>query len=157
MDDALIDVEDLRRTLDGRELPGAEMTIEAYESALADYALLAPATGNGEADAAHPFWLLVLALRGMGISVDELCALAGQRTQDTLLFGNCGLAQHRPLPVGGRFRTTAVVGPVARKQSRGGGLLDFVTVRVEMHDLDEPGDAGPVGAVTNTYVFKRGS
>jgi hypothetical protein len=147
----LIGLDELRAALDGRELPGAELTIETYESALADHALLAPA---GEAGAAHPLWLLVLAMRGMGISVDELCALAGQREQDTLLFGNCEITQHRAVPVAHRFRMTASAGPVARKESRGGGHLDFVTVRVAVHDLD---DGVEVGVVTNGFIFKRGA
>ena len=63
----LIELEELRNELDGRELPGAELTIEAHESALADHALLAPVE---ETDHAHPLWLLVLALRCMGITVD---------------------------------------------------------------------------------------
>jgi hypothetical protein len=159
MSTELISLEELCRALDGRELPGAELTIEGYESTLADYALLAPASSDDtdtDTDTAHPFWLLVLALRGMGISVPELGALAGQRSQDTLLFGHCELAQHRGLAVGHRFRTTAVAGPVARKQSRGGGVLDFVTVRVQVVDLDDPGGDGPVGTVTSGYIFKRG-
>jgi hypothetical protein len=152
MSDELISLDELRRVLDGRELPGAELAVEAYESQLADYALLAPADNS---DTAHPFWLLVLALRGMGISVGELCALAGQRDQDTLLFGSCELTQHRALLTGHRFRTTASTGPVSRKNSSTGGFLDFVTVRVEVYDLDDPADGGPVGAVTNHYIFKR--
>ncbi|GAA3238293.1 hypothetical protein GCM10017691_38230 [Pseudonocardia petroleophila] len=151
----LIDVEVLRTALDGRELPGGELTVEAYESALADYALLAP---DVDTEHAHPLWLLVLALRGMGISVDELCRLAGQRAQDTLLFGNCEIAQRRPVRVGHRFRMTASAGPVARKESRGGGHLDFVTVRVEVHDTaDGPHPGDPVGTVTNGFIFKRGA
>src|SRR5690349_1649749 len=93
----LIDVETLREALDGRDLPGAQLTVEAYQSAIADHALLAPAE---DSDHAHPFWLIVLALRGMGITVDELCALAGQRPQDTLLYGTCRIEQHHPLRVG---------------------------------------------------------
>lgn len=154
-DTDLIGVDALRAALDGRELPGGELTVEAHESAIADYALLAP---DVDTDHAHPLWLLVLALRGMGISVDELCRLAGQRPQDTLLFGNCEIAQRRPVRVGHRFRMTASAGPVTRKESRGGGRLDFVTVRVEVHDTaDDPHPDGPVGTVTNGFIFKRGA
>jgi hypothetical protein len=149
---ALIEIEDLRRRLDGRRLPGAEIPVERYESALADHALLAPA----DVEHAHPLWLVVLALRGMGITVDELCDLAAQRPQDTLLFGNCALEQYRPLPVGHGFRITATVGPVTRKESRSGGALDFITVDVDVHDL-EASDDGSVGHVTEGFVIKRGT
>lgn len=149
----LITLDELRTELDGRELPGAELAVESYESALADHALLAPAE---DTDHAHPLWLLVIALRGMGITVDELCERVGKREQDMLLFGNCGISQHRPLRIGHRVRTTASVGPVSRKESRGGGLLDFVTVSIDVYDLTEPG-AGPVGSVTEGFIFKRGA
>jgi hypothetical protein len=151
---ALVGIDELREALDGRELPGAKLTIEGYESALADYALLAPAE---DSDHAHPFWLVVLALRGMGIGVDDLCALAGQRPQDTLLFGTCEIGQHRPVRVGRAFRTTASVGPVRRKESRGGGYLDFVTVRVEVHEAGGADGAGPVGTVVQGFILKRGA
>jgi hypothetical protein len=45
---------------------------------------------------------------------------------------------------------------VVRKESRGGDVLDFVTVRVEVHDLSAPSN-GPVGAVTEGFIFKRGA
>ncbi len=63
---------------------------------------------------------LVLSLRGgMGITVDELCALAAQRPpQDVLLFGNCEVVQHRPLRVGGAtIEVTATIEPVSRKET----------------------------------------
>ena len=147
----LIELDELRTALDGRELPGDDIVVEPHESALADHALLAPAEPT---DHAHPLWLLILALRGMGITVEELCVLAGQRPQDTLLFGTCGIVQHRPVRVGHRFHTVASAGDVVRKESRDGGLLDFVTVRVEVHDMTEPG-AGPVGSVAQGFIWKR--
>lgn len=149
----MIELDTLRAELDGRELPGAELTVEGYESALADYALLA-APGDSTDDAAHPLWLLILAMRGMGISVDELCELAGKGSDDTLLFGNCEIVQHRRVTVDRRYRMAAVVGPVKRKTSRGGGSLDFVPVRVTVHDA-ERGDE--VGVVCNDFIFKRGA
>lgn len=150
--DELVGGDELRSRLDGRELPGAEIPVEAYESALADHALLAPPGPDPEQ--AHPLWLVVLALRGMGITVDELCALADTRAQDTLLYGTCGLEQHRAVLAGHTFRTTAVVGPVTRKESRSGAVLDFVTVVVEVHDRD---DDVPVGSVSHGFVIKRGA
>jgi hypothetical protein len=145
----LIELDALRAELDGRELPGAELTVERYESALADYALLA-----SPGEAAHPLWLLILAMRGMGISVDELCELAGKGPDDTLLFGNCEITAHRPLTVDRRYRMAAVAGPVNRKTSRGGGSLDFVPVRVTVHDAERGEE---VGVVCNNFIFKRGA
>jgi hypothetical protein len=151
---ALIELDALRAQLDGRELPGDELTVEGYESALADHALLAPPAADDPDGAAHPLWMLILAMRGMGVSVDELCALAGKREQDTLLFGNCTLSVTTPVLPGGRYRMSASAGPVNRKESRGGGLLDFVPVRVEIR---EAGSGAEIGTVVNDFIFKRGA
>ncbi|MEY1673157.1 hypothetical protein AB4Z55_03165 [Gordonia sp. ABKF26] len=149
----LIDITTLKDSLDGRRLPGATLTIEPFQSVLADYALLADGDDTGDA---HPLWGLVLALRGMGISVDELCTLAGQRPQDVLLFGNCEIIAHRPLRVGATIDVTAMIEPVSRKETRHGGFLDFVTVRTAFIDrADSSGD--PVGEVVNGFIFKRGA
>ncbi|SDU79271.1 FAS1-like dehydratase domain-containing protein [Gordonia westfalica] len=148
----LPDIAKLKQSLDGRELPGSTITIEPYQSVLADYALEAGTDDSGDA---HPLWGLVLSLRGMGITVDELCALAAQRPQDVLLFGNCEVVQHRPLRVGATIEVTATIEPVSRKETRHGGHLDFVTVRTAFHDRDGS-SAGPVGEVVNGFIFKRG-
>lgn len=150
---APIGLDELRAALDGRELPGAEITVEGYESALADHALRAAPDPDG---AAHPLWLLILAMRGMGISVDELCALAGKRERDTLLFGNCTMSVDGPgatVRPGGRYRMAASAGPVNRKESRGGGLLDFVPVRVVVREVESGTE---VGTVVNDFIIKRG-
>jgi hypothetical protein len=89
----------------------------------------------------------------MGISVDELCVLAGKRDRDTLLLGNCAVDQVQPVRPGQRYRVTASTGPVGRKESRGGGALDFVPVRVAVHDA---GSGAEVGTVVNDYIIKRG-
>lgn len=149
----LIDIAVLKQSLEGRELPGASITIEPYQSVLADYALEADADDSGDA---HPLWGLVLSLRGMGITVVELCALAAQRPQDVLLFGNCEVIQHRPLRVGATIDVTASIESVSRKETRHGGHLDFVTVRTAFHDKDDS-LAGPVGEVANGFIFKRGA
>lgn len=152
-DAVLVDIDTLTNTLDGRALPGDTITIEAYESDLADYALLSPAEVSGQA---HPLWLLILALRGMGISVDELCEMARKREQDTLLFGNCELKQHRPLTASATYDTTANIGSVFRKSTRAGGLLDFVTVTTAVFDHGQIGHEEPIGEVVSGYIFKRG-
>lgn len=58
----LPDIAKLKQSLDGRELPGSTITIEPYQSVLADYALEAGTDDSGDA---HPLWGgLVLSLRG---------------------------------------------------------------------------------------------
>ncbi|HEX4247444.1 MAG TPA: hypothetical protein VH008_06225 [Pseudonocardia sp.] len=150
----MIELAELRAGLDGRELPGGELAVPAYESALADHALLAGPAAEDPDGAAHPLWLLILAMRGMGVTVDELCALAGKCAEDTLLFGNCSLSQVRPVEVGGTYRVSATVGPVNRKTSRSGGVLDIVAVWVTIRSADT---GEPAGTVVNEFIFKRGA
>ncbi|MGW0021450.1 hypothetical protein ACWDUD_24300 [Rhodococcus sp. NPDC003382] len=146
-------VKELDPGLVGRQLPGDTTTISHHQSAITDHALHA-ASDPDAGEHAHSIWFLIIALRGMGISVDELCALADKREGDTLLFGTCGIDQVQPLSVGHTYRTTASIDSVSRRTTRDGSVLDSLTVTVTLFDTTAP--AGPVGAVTSVYLFKRG-
>jgi len=146
-------VEELDPNLAGRQLPGDLTTIARHQSAIADHALHAE-TDPDTGEYAHSIWFLIIALRGMGISVDELCALAEKRESDTLLFGTCGIDQIQPLVVGHTYRTTASIDSVNRRTSKDGSILDSLTVTVTLFDTGAPSEA--VGAVTSVYLFKRG-
>jgi hypothetical protein len=145
-----IDIAELSAQIGGRQLPGAEIVVEPHESAIADEALRS--TVNSEH--AHPAWFVIASLRGMGISVDELCALAQQVPGDTLLFGSCIVTQRSPMRVGARYTTTAAVGAVTSRTMRDGSRLDSIEVRVEMTEQASGVEAGDVVCV---YLFKRGA
>jgi hypothetical protein len=145
----LPDFETLEAGLLGRQLPGGELTIERRESVIADEALLAP---DAETAVAHPIWFVIASLRGLGISVDELCDLAGKRDVDTLLYGGVEIVQSHPLHVGETYRTTAEVTGVERKTTRDGSSLDMVDVVVRVLD----GVEAECGSVASTYLLKRG-
>jgi hypothetical protein len=145
-----ITVDALRKDLQGRELPGGEIVVEAHESAIGDEALRASPDLDG---VAHPYWFIVASLRCMGISVDELCSLARQSEHDTLLFGECEVVQDRPLRVGGRYLSHARIADVASRVTRDGSRLDSLVVVVDLHDTDQ----AAVGTITSTYLFKRGA
>jgi hypothetical protein len=143
-------LETLEADLRGRLIPSAELTIEPRESIIADEALLAP---DDEATVAHPIWFVIASLRGLGISVEELCDLAGKREADTLLYGRVEIVQAHPLAVGETYRTMVEVAGVGRKTTRDGRTLDMVDVVVRVLDM-----AGTEhGSVTSTYLFKRGA
>lgn len=146
----MITIDELRSALADRELPGASFRLEPYESAIADHALLAP---DVEPDVPHPLWFIVASLRGMGISVDELCALASKTADDMLLFGGVEVTQDRPMRAGIDYRTTARFGDVSRQTSRDGSALDSVVVAVTLLDDDDHRS----GTVSSTYLFKRGN
>lgn len=142
-------VDVLRRELTDRALPGGSITIEPHESFIADQALRATDDPQG---VAHPIWFVIASLRGMGISVDELCALAHQSDGDTLLFGSCEVTQDAPLQAGREYVTTATVGAVNSRAMRDGSRLDSVEVVVRLAE-----DGTAVGSVVSTYLFKRAS
>jgi hypothetical protein len=135
------------KELEGRALPGGELTIEPHESRIADHALRA---ADRDPVLAHPLWFVIASLRGMGISVDELCWLAGKRPADTLLYGTVEILQAEPLLVGESYRTKARITGVDRRRIRDGSTLDSVVVA-----LDIFGDDGPAGTVTSAYLIKR--
>jgi hypothetical protein len=138
--------------LRGRELPGGALRIERWQSVLLDRALRAPAAVPGEEHLASPVWLVVASLRGMGITVDELCALAEQRSGDTLLFGGVVVEQSGDLAVDADYRTTAAITDIDSRTTRDGRTMDSVVVVVRVLDPD----GLERGSVTSTYLFKRG-
>lgn len=143
-----VPVEALQEELRGRRLPGGEITLERHETAISEGALRAEPDGTG---AAHPAWFVIASLRCMGISVEELCALAHQESDDTLLFGSCRIDQTTTLRAGATYTAQARVGQVGSRTARDGSRLDSVEVIVE---LSEAGT--PAGTITSTYLFKRG-
>jgi hypothetical protein len=135
--------------LKGTCLPGGDLVIEPYENAILEHAVRAPRSGEG---LAHPLWFVVISLRCLGISVDELCELAGRGSKDTLLFGSCAIEQQAPLHVGAAYRAEAGIAAVGSRTTRDGSRLDNVDVLVRV--VAEGGSTA--GTVTSTYLFKRG-
>lgn len=145
----MISIDELRTELEGRMLPGGSIDVLAHESAIADLALRAGDDADG---IAHPLWFVIASLRCMGITVEELCALAHQGDNDTLLFGSCEVVQDRPMTVGTSYTSSASIGAVGTRTIRDGSRLDSVEVIVKLRD-----DINDVGHVASTYLFKRGA
>lgn len=139
--------------LRGRDLPGATLRIDRYQSVILDRAVHAPPPAQGEEHLASPVWLVVASLQGMGITVDELCGLAHKQAADTLLFGGVTIEQTGELPVDTDYRTSAVITDVGSRSMRDGSTLDSVVVLVRVLGPDQQ----ERGAVTSTYLFKRGA
>lgn len=154
----------LQQDLEGRSLPGGRVLIDAHESFIADAALRAE-PDLGAPDAAHPVWFVIASLRGLGVSVEELCVLAHQEEGDTLLLGRCRVDQRRTLRTGQAYLVGAQIRQVGSRRTRDGARLDSVEVVVRLRE-ESPDDAEPadglgagvdaeVGTVTTTYLFKR--
>lgn len=144
----MVDIDVLRDAISGRELPGGRIAVEPHEAAIGDVALRAEPDPGG---LAHPIWFVIASLRGMGITVDELCLLAHQQAGDLLLFGTCEVVQDRPMLVGATYSTAAWIGDVDSRTTRDGSRLDSVEVVVTITDIEGP----EMGRVTSTYLFKR--
>lgn len=143
-----IPVETLQQELQGRQLPGGEITLERHEIAISEDVLRAEPDLSG---AAHPAWFIIASLRCMGISVEDLCALAHQGSEDALLFGSCRIDQATTLRPGATYSASAYVGQVGSRTARDGSRLDSVEVVVVLSDA-----GAPAGTITSTYLFKRG-
>ena len=131
----------------GTRFPGGRVTLESYEHWLACDAVEASALPRG---GAHPMFGYYLALRGMGISLDDLFALVGATADSGVMFGEARLELIRPLSVGAEYEVSGEIESVERKEGRRAGVFDLVTFRLDVAD-----DAGPVVVSTNTFVFPR--
>lgn len=147
-DTSPVSIDLLQQTLAGKRLPGAEVAIPGYENTIATRALRGEVN---EQEFAHAIWFIVCSLRGMGVSVNELCDLAHAGPHDTLMYGEVTIEQELPLRVGGSYRVEAVITDVGRSTLRDGSTLDKVTIGVELFC-----DGVRHGAVASTYLFKRG-
>lgn len=141
-------IENLQRDLVGRVLPGTTIVIDRLESHAVDVAARAESV---DATYAHPVWFVILGLRGMGISVDELGDLAQKSGEDALLFGGVAVDQAEPLRVGDVVRSSAVIVEVGRSRLKDGGNLDRVVVTTTLRGESDVF----FGATTSTYLFKR--
>ncbi|MFI5426644.1 hypothetical protein [Aeromicrobium sp. UC242_57] len=144
----MITIDALRERGEGRVLPGGTIDVLPHEAAIGDLALRAEDEDDG---IAHPLWFVIASLRCMGITVEQLCALARQAEGDTLLFGSCEVVQEAPMLVGGTYTSDASIGDVGTRTIRDGSRLDSVEVVVELRD-----EVQKVGRVASTYLFKRG-
>lgn len=132
----------------GSRFPGGRVRIEPHEHWLACDAVQAAPTSEGPA---HPMFGYYVALRGMGMSLDELFAKVGASSDSGVMFGEATLELWRPLAVGGEYGVRGEIVAAERKRGRRAGVFDLVTFRLEVCD-----DAGPAAVSTNTFVFPRG-
>lgn len=142
------DLDELRAKVVGQKLPGGTFEVAEYERWLAHDAMLAPPLPPG---VLHPVWILLGVLRGMGVSIEELVAVADARPDDGVLFGETTLRQDRPLRTGVRYEVAGQVTGLARRTGRRAGTMDLLTFELS---VAEPG--GALAAVSSqTFVILR--
>jgi hypothetical protein len=140
------DIETLAASLRGRQLPGSEYRIAPDECRAVD----ALCAGTGAVT--HPVFACVAALRGLGISIDELCRLCDYELARGPMLGECQLELRRPLQADCDYTTCVVIEDLVRSRSRALGVMDRLHFTVALRDSG-PGDAA---LVRLTWLFPRG-
>ena len=144
----------LRERIVGYELPGGTFDVAEYERWLSHDALKSPRLGAG---ILHPVWILVGALRGMGISTEQLLEVAGARTDDGVLFGETTLRQSRPLLADTTYQVEGEITSLTRRQGQRAGVMDLMVFVLRILD---PQDGDPADRViaeaSQTYILMRG-
>lgn len=148
MADAVASEAELRERLVGHRFPGGAFKVEDHERFLSHDAMLAPPL---EAPLLHPVWVLLGALRGMGITIDELIELGDATPADGVVFGETILDQKRPLRSGEDYVVHGGIVDLRRRTGKRAGTFDLLTFRLQIDDAD----GNEVAASTQTFVFPR--
>lgn len=145
---SLPDIDDLRARLVGHEFPGGVFRVAAYERWLSHDAMHAPRLPDG---VLHPVWILLGALRGMGVTIDDLTELAEVGPGDSTVFGETVFEQAEPLRTDVEYRVRGGIRDLARREGRRAGTMDLMTFRLELVAPDER----VVAVSEQTFVFLR--
>jgi hypothetical protein len=140
---------ELEARLVGHPFPGGTFLVEEFERWLSHDGLQAP---DIPPPTLHPVWVVLGALRGMGMTIEQLIELADATPDDGVVFGETWLEQHRPLQAGVEYTVSGGVTSLVRRQGKRAGLFDVLTFELE---LCEPG--GETAAVSSqSFVIRRG-
>ncbi len=93
----------MRDRVIGLRFPGGTFRVEEYERRLSHEAMKSPPIA---APYLHPVWILLGGLRGMGLTTEELVAIAGVGSSDGTLFGETEVEQLAPLQAGVDYAVT---------------------------------------------------
>ena len=143
----MITEDELHDEIVGHELPDGGYAIEPYVHWLMSDAIDLPALPDG---VAHPMFVYYAGQGGMGVTLDEMFALAHATSDDGVMLGSAELDLQRPLEVGERFTVTGAVDGVVRKSGRI-GTFDIVTFHTDLVGQD-----GAVAATcTLSFIYPR--
>jgi hypothetical protein len=133
----------------GTKLDGAgTFTISAVENAaLCRSTGVEPALDGG----AHPIYYYIATQVAMGQTVAGLCAMCDFDVEDGPMMGSSGVRFTTPLRTGGTYKVTGEILSVVRKRSRKLGVMDVLTYRLRLHEMD-----GAIALETdNVWVLPR--
>lgn len=133
--------------LAGYRFPGGRVRLEPQMAWLwATCVTAEPSLERG-----HPSNGWVLAMRGCGLSFDEIFALVDATADSGVVLGEAELELHRRLCVGAEYAAAGEVLDVTRRRGRR-AIFDRLRFRVELREAD----GGALAfAVVNTMIFPR--
>ncbi len=134
--------------LAGHRFPGGRFTLSPHLAWLwADCAMARP-----DAEVAHPTLAYYSAMRGCGISIQELFDLVGADADSGAMFGECVIDLSGTLAPGDVYEIEGRIVDVERKHGRRAGTFDKLTFEMTGR---RDGDGEPLFRVTNTFIFPR--
>ncbi|MEM7610412.1 MAG: hypothetical protein AAF270_01960 [Pseudomonadota bacterium] len=132
----------------GYTLPVGSYRVALHESWLANDAMYA---AQSDVTTLHPMFLYFAAIRGMGLTLEELFALFGASASDGPMLGETEISQERSMHVDTAYTVHGKIADVQRKHGARVATMDLVTVDFEIR----LGDSEPVGRVGSVFVFRR--
>jgi hypothetical protein len=141
---------ELEARLVGHPFPGGTFVVEEFERWLSHDGLQSP---DIPPPGLHPVWVVLGALRGMGITIEDLIELADATPDDGVVFGETWLEQHRTLQAGVEYTVRGGVKSLVRREGRRAGTFDVLTFELELCE-----SGGEVAAVSSqSFVIRRGA
>ena len=129
----LPNIESLAASLRGRQLPGGSYRISLDDSRIV--ASMCAGTGGSP----HPVFACVVALRGLGVSIDELCRLCEFELAHGPMLGECQLEFRRPLQADINYTTSVIIDDLVRSTGHASGTMDRLRFSVTFNQLDAGG------------------
>jgi len=134
--------------LAGHRFPGGRFVLSPHLAWLwADCAMAEP-----DLAVAHPTLSYYAAMRGCGISIQELFDLLDADADSGAMFGECVLELNGALTPGSVYEIEGRIVDIERKHGRRAGTFDRMTFEISGRP---DGERGPLFRVTNTFIFPR--
>lgn len=128
----MITEDELHDEIVGHQLPEGTYEIEPYVHWLMADAIETAPLPEG---VAHPMFVYFGGQGGMGVTLEEMFALAHATSDDGVMLGSAEIDLQRPLEVGERFTVAGSVDDVVRKTGRI-GTFDIVTFHTDLIGRD---------------------
>lgn len=100
---------------------------------------------------AHPIYYYIATQVAMGQTVAGLCAVCEFDVEDGPMMGSSAARFSRQLRTGATYKVTGEILSLIRKRSRKLGVMDVLTYRLRLHELD----GTTVVETDNVWVLPR--